>query len=56
MLASVPLGEMFGYATSLRKLSSGRANYSMEFVGYEQLNPVRTEEVLSELREKAGKA
>ena len=27
----VPLMEMFGYATVLRSLSSGRANYSMEF-------------------------
>ena len=30
----VPLSEMFGYATSLRNLSSGRANYSMEFFNY----------------------
>lgn len=31
----VPLMEMFGYATNLRSLSSGRANYSMEFHKYE---------------------
>jgi elongation factor G len=30
----VPLQEMFGYATVLRNLSSGRANYSMEFFQY----------------------
>ncbi len=29
--AFVPLMEMFGYATALRNLTSGRANYSMEF-------------------------
>ncbi|MEZ5081977.1 MAG: elongation factor G [Bacteroidales bacterium] len=29
--AKVPLGEMFGYITSLRTMSSGRANYSLEF-------------------------
>jgi len=32
----VPLSEMFGYATDLRSLSQGRANYSMQFASYEQ--------------------
>jgi elongation factor G len=32
----VPLSEMFGYATDLRSLSQGRANYSMQFAAYEQ--------------------
>ena len=32
--AEVPLAEMFGYATSLRSLSQGRATYSMEFKHY----------------------
>jgi len=32
--AKVPLAEMFGYATSLRSMSQGRANYSMEFLHY----------------------
>ncbi len=32
--AMVPLGEMFGYATTLRSMSQGRANYSMEFDHY----------------------
>jgi elongation factor G len=32
----VPLSEMFGYATELRSLSQGRANYSMQFSAYEQ--------------------
>ena len=34
--ADVPLSEMFGYVTSLRTLSSGRANSSMEFSHYSQ--------------------
>jgi elongation factor G len=32
--AEVPLAEMFGYATSLRSMSQGRASYSMEFSHY----------------------
>ncbi|PNS07575.1 elongation factor G [Solilutibacter silvestris] len=32
--AVVPLGEMFGYATSLRSMSQGRATFSMEFDHY----------------------
>ncbi len=35
--AEVPLSEMFGYATSLRSLTSGRASYSMEFSRYAQV-------------------
>jgi elongation factor G len=33
----VPLSEMFGYATDLRSMSQGRANFTMEFAHYEQL-------------------
>jgi elongation factor G len=32
--ASVPLGEMFGYATSLRSMTQGRATFTMEFDHY----------------------
>ncbi len=32
--AEVPLSEMFGYSTTLRSLSQGRATYSMEFKHY----------------------
>ncbi len=34
--AQVPLANMFGYATSLRSLSQGRANYAMEFDCYHE--------------------
>lgn len=33
----VPLGEMFGYATSLRSLTQGRAQHTMSFAYYEQV-------------------
>lgn len=32
--AHAPLAEMFGYVTTLRSISSGRASYSMEFLKY----------------------
>ena len=35
--AEVPLAEMFGYATSLRSMSQGRATYSMEFEKYAEI-------------------
>jgi elongation factor G len=37
VLAHVPLAEMFGYATDLRSMTSGRATYSMEFDHYAEL-------------------
>jgi elongation factor G len=33
--ASIPLAEMFGYATAIRSLSQGRASHSMEFEKYD---------------------
>ncbi len=35
--AEVPLAEMFGYSTSLRSLTKGRANYSMQFEMYREV-------------------
>ncbi len=37
VLAFVPLAEMFGYATSLRSITQGRASYSMEFHEYQEV-------------------
>jgi elongation factor G len=48
----VPLSEMFGYATQLRNMSSGRANYSMDFHQYMPLQVSVQEEVLKKLRDK----
>ena len=35
--AKVPLSEMFGYATTLRSTTQGRANFTMEFNHYEEV-------------------
>ena len=48
----VPLMEMFGYSTTLRSLSSGRANYSMEFYNYQPLPRAIEEKVLEEVKKK----
>ncbi len=44
--AQVPLANMFGYATSLRSLTQGRANYSMEFDCYNEAPNNVVEEVI----------
>ncbi len=44
--AEVPLAEMFGYATSVRSLSQGRASYSMEFLKYAETPANVAEEVI----------
>src|SRR5690625_4754114 len=42
----VPLAEMFGYVTTLRTLSSGRATSTMEFSHYEEMPPNIQEEII----------
>jgi elongation factor G len=52
--AQVPLAEMFGYATTMRTLSQGRATYSMEPSHYEPVPSHVAEEILAKGRETAG--
>ncbi|KKT13510.1 MAG: Elongation factor G [Candidatus Falkowbacteria bacterium GW2011_GWF2_43_32] len=49
--AKVPLAEMFGYATSLRSMSQGRASYVMEFSHYAEV----PRNILEAIKEKKGK-
>jgi elongation factor G len=44
--AQVPLKEMFGYATTLRSMSQGRATYSMEFGHYSEAPASVAQEVI----------
>ncbi|UCC72467.1 MAG: elongation factor G [Gemmatimonadota bacterium] len=45
--ASVPLAEMFGYSTTLRSLSQGRAVYTMQFSHYEEVPKPKADEILN---------
>ena len=45
--ASVPLGEMFGYSTSLRSMSQGRAVYTMQFSHYGQVPRSKSDEIVA---------
>jgi elongation factor G len=39
VVAIVPLSEMFGYATTVRSMSQGRATFTMEFAKYTEVPP-----------------
>ena len=52
LTGTVPLMEMFGYASALRTISSGRAAFSMEFLNYAPLPRSIEEEVVAEVRAK----
>ncbi len=49
--AKVPLAEMFGYATTLRSMTQGRANFTMEFNNYEEV-PGNISQQIAEGRKK----
>ncbi len=53
--AQAPLAEMFGYATTLRSLSSGRANCSMEFLSYTPLPEALAAKVIAAAQEAKAK-
>ena len=47
--AMVPLANMFGYVNTLRSMSQGRAQYSMQFDHYEQVPQAVADEVRSKM-------
>jgi elongation factor G len=50
--ARVPLSEMFGYATSLRSLTQGRAVYTMQFSRYKELPQSLAEDLVNRFQGK----
>ena len=48
--ATVPLSEMFGYATDLRSKTQGRAVYTMQFSHYHELVPEESEKLMKKIR------
>jgi len=55
VLSEVPLSEMFGYASDLRSLSSGRANASMQFDKYQQVPGEIAQKIITEKKEREKK-
>jgi elongation factor G len=48
--SSVPLAEMFGYSTTLRSMTQGRAVYSMQFSHYAEVPKAKAEEIISKIK------
>ncbi|MGB7212258.1 MAG: elongation factor G [Gemmatimonadales bacterium] len=50
--SDVPLKEMFGYSTTLRSMTQGRAVYSMQFDHYEEVPKAVAEEIIAKVGKK----
>ncbi len=48
--AHVPLSEMFGYSTSLRSATQGRANFTMQFLEYDIVPAAKAEAIIKKIR------
>ncbi len=48
--AHVPLAELFGYSTSLRSATQGRANFTMQFLQYDVVPTARAEAIVRKIR------
>ena len=48
--AHVPLSEMFGYSTTLRSMSQGRAVYTMQFAHYEEVPKSKADEIINKVK------
>jgi len=51
--ASVPLSEMFGYATEMRSRTQGRGSFTMHFARYEEVPKTVGEEIVARVQGKA---
>ncbi|MBN2434699.1 MAG: elongation factor G [Spirochaetes bacterium] len=47
--AYAPMSEMFGYATALRSMSQGRANYTMQFSRYEAVGKQKAQTIINKI-------
>jgi elongation factor G len=54
--AKVPLSEMFGYSTSLRSMTQGRAIYTMQFAYYEEVPRAVSEQIIEKVKGKDAAA
>jgi elongation factor G len=45
----VPLSELFGYSTTLRSMTQGRGNYSMQFSSYEEVPKSDSDEIIAKI-------
>jgi len=50
--ARVPLSEMFGYSTTLRSMTQGRGNYTMQFAVYDEVPKSVSEEIIAKVGSK----
>ncbi len=48
--AHVPLSEMFGYSTTLRSMSQGRAVYTMQFSRYAEVPKAKADEIINKVK------
>jgi elongation factor G len=48
--SDVPLSEMFGYSTTLRSMSQGRAVYTMQFSHYEEVPKAKADEIINKVK------
>jgi elongation factor G len=53
--ALVPLAEMFGYSTTLRSATQGRAVYTMQFHHYEEVPKNVAEQIITKAQGKQGR-
>ena len=46
---TAPMAEMFGYATSLRSVTQGRGNFSMQFSHYQEIPKAISQEIVARI-------